>query len=71
MEEANKKLSSGRIIAIAILILIPFFAYILYPTYDKVNPTIDGLTFFYWYQTLWLAISGIMYAIAAYLWDKR
>ncbi len=71
MEEANKKLSSGRIIAIAILILIPFFVYFLYPTYNKVNPTIDGLTFFYWYQTLWLVISGIMYAIAAYLWDKR
>jgi len=71
MGDANKNLSSGRIIVIAILILIPFFAYFLYTTYNKVNPTIGGLTFFYWYQTLWLGISGILYAIAAYLWDKR
>ncbi|AFZ70833.1 Protein of unknown function (DUF3311) [Caldisphaera lagunensis DSM 15908] len=71
MKEGNKRLSSGEIIIIAILLIIPFLVYLLYPTYNKVEPTLGGLSFFYWYQTLWLALSGILFAIAAYIWDRK
>ncbi|MDP8003718.1 MAG: DUF3311 domain-containing protein [Caldisphaera sp.] len=71
MSHGSEKLSKGRKISIAILLLIPFMVYMLYPTYDKVNPTLGGLSFFYWYQTMWLAISGLLFGIAAYIWEKR
>ncbi len=69
--EPVRRLSLGRKVAIAILLLIPLAAYMAYPTYNVVKPTLGGLPFFYWYQTLWLFISGVLFAIAAYLWDKR
>ena len=50
-----------------ILLIIPWIAYLWITTYDKAQPTLFGITFFYWYQTAWLVISSILYAIAAYL----
>ncbi len=55
-----------KIIAI-ILMIIPWIAYLWISSYNKVQPTLFGITFFYWYQTLWLLISSIFYAVAAYL----
>ena len=55
-----------RIIA-AILIIIPLIIYLDLPSYNTVNPTLLGVPFFYWYQTLWLALSAILFAIAAVL----
>ncbi|MEM3951160.1 DUF3311 domain-containing protein, partial [Saccharolobus sp.] len=37
----------------------------------KVEPDLGGLPFFYWYQTLWLAISTILFSIAALLLARR
>jgi hypothetical protein len=50
-----------------ILLVIPFFAYIVLPLYDTVDPELAGVPFFYWYQTLWLALSAAMFGVAAYL----
>ncbi|MEM0156155.1 MAG: DUF3311 domain-containing protein [Thermoplasmataceae archaeon] len=47
--------------------MIPFFAYIVLPLYDTVDPKLAGVPFFYWYQTLWLALSAAMFGVAAYL----
>ncbi|GGP20284.1 hypothetical protein GCM10007981_07740 [Thermocladium modestius] len=55
-----------RIIAV-ILIIIPLIIYLDLPSYNTVNPTLLGVPFFYWYQTLWLALSAILFAIAAVL----
>ncbi|BAB60466.1 hypothetical protein [Thermoplasma volcanium GSS1] len=57
-------------IIVGILLIIPFVAYFAIPTYNRVNPAIGGLSFFYWYQTLWLAISALLFGIAAYIIDK-
>ncbi len=54
-----------------ILIVIPFIVYFAIPTYNRVNPEIGGLTFFYWYQTLWLGISALLFGIAAYILDRE
>ncbi len=71
MKMEGKKLNNGEKVAITILILIPFIVYFLYPTYNKVEPRLGGLSFFYWYQTLWLVISSVLFGIAAYIWNKR
>ncbi|MCL5008225.1 MAG: DUF3311 domain-containing protein [Candidatus Marsarchaeota archaeon] len=58
-------------IAIAILLLIPLIALLAIPTYNHINPTIGGLSFFYWYQMLWMPLSAILFYIAAVLWNRR
>jgi len=60
-----------RQVIAGILIAIPFIIYFDIPSYNKVYPTLGGLPYFYWYQTLWLAISTILFSIAAFLLAKR
>ncbi|MFP3210775.1 MAG: DUF3311 domain-containing protein [Thermocladium sp.] len=61
-----------RIIA-AILMLIPLIIYLDLPSYNSVNPELLGVPFFYWYQTLWLALSAVIFAVAAILlyWGEK
>lgn len=54
-------------VAAAILLIIPFIAYVLLFTYDRVYPELFGVPFFYWYQTVWLAISAVLFSVAAVL----
>lgn len=67
----DKKSDHGKrtstYVVVAVLLVIPFIAYVLLPTYDRVNPQLAGVSFFYWYQTLWLAISAVLFGVAAYL----
>jgi hypothetical protein len=49
------------------LLLIPFAATLAVPLYDRIEPTIGGVPFFYWYQLLWVvlaaAIVGVVFLI--------
>ena len=68
--EENKnsaKRSVGKDVAAVILLLIPFAAYLDLGSYDKVTPTLYGVPYFYWYQTVWLVITAILFVIAALL----
>lgn len=62
----NKR--SRKILA-AIFILIPFAAYFNVPFYNAVNPVLDGLPFYYWFQILMLPISAVLFFCAANLID--
>jgi ABC-type Na+ efflux pump permease subunit len=55
----------------AILIVIPFLAYFAIPTYNMVNPEWGGVPFFWWYQTVWLAISAALFFVAAVLMGRK
>ena len=57
-------------IAAAILIIIPFIAYLALPLYNIEYPEVAGLPFFYWYQIIWLPISAALFYIAAVLIDR-
>ncbi|MCL4372357.1 DUF3311 domain-containing protein [Candidatus Marsarchaeota archaeon] len=61
----------GNKIVAAVLILIPFIAYLALPLYNVQYPEALGLPFFYWYQIIWLPISGLLFYIAAVLIDKN
>ncbi len=69
VEENNigAKRSVGKDVVAAILLLIPFLAYIDLGSFDKVTPELYGVPFYYWYQTVWLVISAILFVIAALL----
>jgi Protein of unknown function (DUF3311) len=48
-----------------LLLLIPVAALIWVPFYNRLEPTLAGVPFFYWYQLAWIlagaAIVGIIY----------
>ncbi|HZO92888.1 MAG TPA: DUF3311 domain-containing protein [Candidatus Baltobacteraceae bacterium] len=41
------------------LLIVPFVA-LLAPVYLKIEPTLGGFPFFYWYQLVWLIISAVL-----------
>jgi hypothetical protein len=46
-------------------ILAPTVAVIAVPTYNSATPKLGGFPFFYWYQLIWVVITGIL-MVAAY-----
>lgn len=62
-------MKTNEIIA-GILIVIPFIIYLALPYYNMNDPPLLGLPFFYWFQTIMLVVSAILFGIAAYLIDK-
>ena len=60
-----------RILA-ALLLLIPMVVFAATPIYNSGSPGLSllGLTFFYWFPIVWLAITAVMYYFAAGLINK-
>jgi hypothetical protein len=50
-----------------LLLLIPFIAMLWPPFYNFRNPEFIGIPFFYWFQLLWIIISGILTAVVYFL----
>ena len=50
-----------------VLLVIPFIAVLWVPFYDRVEPSVAGFPFFYWYQLLWVVLSvgviGVVYLL--------
>jgi Protein of unknown function (DUF3311) len=42
------------------LLLIPFAALIWVPFYNRVEPELAGVPFFYWYQLAWILIGAAL-----------
>lgn len=53
-------------------IAIPFVVLLSLPLYNVTAPELSGIPFFYWWQTLWLALSAGLFLTAAVLidWDR-
>ncbi len=58
------------IITSAVLTIIPFIALIDIPFYNRTNPELGGLPFFYWYQILWLFLAAALFATAGVLYNR-
>jgi Protein of unknown function (DUF3311) len=46
-----------------LLLLVQFVFLLCVPSYNRIDPTLIGIPFFYWYQLLWVIISAILTAI--------
>jgi Protein of unknown function (DUF3311) len=48
-----------------ILFVLPFGAMLWVSSYNRIEPTLFGFPFFYWYQLIWVilaaALAGIVY----------
>ena len=53
-----------------VLLIIPFVAVLWVPFYNRTEPSLWGFPFFYWYQLLWIILSGLIIGLV-YLLEHR
>lgn len=49
------------------LLIIPFIVLLIPPIYNRVDPTLFGIPFFYWFQLSWVIITAIITAIVYFV----
>ena len=55
---------------IYLLLAIPYLALWAVPFYDRVDPELAGIPFFYWYQMAWI-FGGTAVILPVYLFEER
>lgn len=60
----HRPLPRSTAVVVGILLAIPVLAILLVPTYAHSGPKLGGWPFFYWYQVLWVLLSGAFTATA-------
>jgi Protein of unknown function (DUF3311) len=53
-----------------LLFLIPFAAMLWVPSYNRVEPALGGIPFFYWYQLGWILL-GAAVVLLVHVLDTR
>ena len=53
-----------------LLLTVPYVAILWVPSFDRNEPAIAGIPFFYWYQILWIVL-GAFLLLAVYLVEER
>ena len=53
-----------------LLFLLPLAAVLMVPFYNRIEPTLAGIPFFYWYQLAWILICAVIVVIV-YLIETR
>ena len=53
-----------------LLLLVPFLAVLWVPFYNRLEPALVGVPFFYWYQLAWILI-GALLVLMVYLIETR
>jgi Protein of unknown function (DUF3311) len=43
-----------------LLLLVPFAALLWVPLYNRVDPMLFGVPFFYWYQFMWVILTSLI-----------
>jgi Protein of unknown function (DUF3311) len=42
------------------LLIVPYVAVLATPLYNRTDPEIAGIPFFYWYQLLWIPLGSVL-----------
>jgi Protein of unknown function (DUF3311) len=53
-----------------LLLVIPFVALLWTPFYNRLQPTLFGIPFFYWYQIAWTPVTALLIGLV-HLHRKR
>jgi len=53
-----------------LLLLVPFAAMLWVSFYDRAEPSLAGIPFFYWYQLLWIVL-GALILLPAFLGSRK
>lgn len=46
-----------------VLLAIPCIAVLIVPWFNRIEPELFGIPFFYWWQLLWVPLSGVFIGI--------
>lgn len=46
------------------ILLIPFIGILWVPFYNRIDPTLFGIPFFYWFQFVWIIVTAVITAAA-------
>jgi hypothetical protein len=56
-----------RVLWARLLLILPFITMLWVSSYNRAEPMLAGIPFFYWYQLLWIligaALIGFVYAV--------
>jgi hypothetical protein len=52
-----------------LLLLLPYAAFFWVPFYNRLEPELFGIPFFYWWQILWVVLTAACTALV-YLYEK-
>jgi hypothetical protein len=53
-----------------VLFAIPFAAILWVPSYNRLEPALGDVPFFYWYQLVWILLGAVV-ALAVYVIETR
>jgi hypothetical protein len=53
-----------------LFLALPFACLLWVPLYNRIEPTLFGIPFFYWYQMLWTVL-GALCIVPVYLYEER
>lgn len=67
MDEQRKKRGFRPI---HLLLLVPLVATMWVPFYNRVEPELAGIPFFYWYQLMWIVLAALV-LVPVYLSGRR
>ena len=56
--------------AARLLLVIPFVMALWVPSYNRIEPTLADIPFFYWYQLTWVLVGAVI-VLAVYLIETR
>jgi hypothetical protein len=68
MRSRESEVSSGE--RWYLLLLVPFVALSVLPLFNRVEPRLVGIPFFWWYQFLWVPLSAGLTAVVYMLSEK-
>lgn len=46
------------------ILFLPFLVAIWVPLFNRIEPTLFGIPFFYWFQFLWIVVAAIVTGLA-------
>jgi len=69
MRVADKKKRKG-FRPLYLLLLLPYIAMMWVPSYNRIEPEIAGVPFFYWYQLVWIVL-GTAVMLPIYFSEER
>ena len=67
---ANKPIETRLRYLPRLLLLLPILAMLWVSSYNRTEPMLGGVPFFYWYQLLWILIGAVLVLIV-YLIELR
>jgi hypothetical protein len=54
-----------------LLLLLPFIGTLWVPLYARLEPTLFGIPFFYWYQIAWIVLGSLLIGAVLLLTQGR